>query len=123
MTEYGARCPTCNICFRVTGAQRRATGGLVRCGFCLAPFDANTHSVELTPEPAPATPLWLRPETDWRIEHPVHADQPAPADTTMAPRYDAIASMLASPHPVAPESESESESEPEPEPEPELLSL
>jgi predicted Zn finger-like uncharacterized protein len=68
MTDQGARCPQCQISFRVTLPQLRAAGGLVRCGFCLVPFDAYAHRVALTPQSAPEDPLWRRDTDPWRID-------------------------------------------------------
>lgn len=111
VTEYGARCPGCNISFRITGAQRRAAGGLVRCGFCLLPFDANAHGVALTPEPVPAAPLWLRPDPDGQREHRIDTDPQARSAVAAEAPYGASASMGAPPAqsvaPSAPEPEIE----------------
>jgi predicted Zn finger-like uncharacterized protein len=98
VTEYGARCPGCNICFRITGSQRRAAGGMVRCGFCLVPFDANTHRIALTPEPAPAAPPWLRPDSDWQPEHSVDVDPLAGKTSLTEPLYAAASGTLESIH-------------------------
>jgi len=103
VTEYGARCPGCNISFRITGAQRRAAGGLVRCGFCLLPFDATAHGVALTPEPVPAAPPWLRPDPDGQREHRIDTDPQARSTVAAESPYGAIASIDAPPaQPVAP---------------------
>ena len=111
VTEYGARCPGCNISFRITGAQRRAAGGLVRCGFCLLPFDANAHGVALTPEPVPAAPPWLRPDPDGQREHRIDTDPQARSAVAAEAPYGASASMGAPPAqsvaPSAPEPEIE----------------
>lgn len=98
MTDQGARCPQCQISFRVTLPQLRAAGGLVRCGFCLVPFDAHAHRVSLTPEGSGEDPLWRRDTDPWRIDdgfdrarleallgpHP-GADPAAPAPQAPAP--------------------------------------
>lgn len=111
MIEYGARCPGCNISFRITAAQRRAAGGLVRCGFCLVPFDANAHGIALTPEPVPSTPPRLRPAADQPLEDRTDADFQARATTAPESPNGADASGPVPP-PAAPE--------PAPEPEPEF---
>lgn len=95
MTEYGARCPGCNISFRITGAQRRAAGGMVRCGFCLLPFDANAHGVVLTPEPVPAAAPWRHPDTDEQLEHRIHADPQARSTVVAESRDGTVASIVA----------------------------
>ncbi len=111
VTEYGARCPGCNISFRITGAQRRAAGGLVRCGFCLLPFDANAHGVALTPEPVPAARPWLRPDPDGQREHRIDTDLQARSTEAAESGDGAIAPMGAPPAqsvaPGAPEPEIE----------------
>lgn len=62
MAEAGYRicaCPACGSRFRVTEAQLGAAGGQVRCGACLALFDARStlESAALAgPAPVPPTP-------------------------------------------------------------------
>lgn len=120
MTDQGARCPQCQISFRVSLPQLRAAGGLVRCGFCLTTFDAHAHGVQLAPEPPAQPPPWLREEHAWRIDdgfdrarltallgpHPgaTTLAEPEPeagpeAETAAAP--DADRDSLAAPWPVA----------------------
>jgi predicted Zn finger-like uncharacterized protein len=111
VTEYGARCPGCNISFRITGAQRRAAGGMVRCGFCLLPFDANAHGVALTPEPVPAARPWRHPDTDGQLEQRIDTD-PQARSTVVAESRDCTASSICAPPaqsiaPGAPEPEIE----------------
>jgi predicted Zn finger-like uncharacterized protein len=97
VTEYGARCPGCNISFRITGAQRRAAGGLVRCGFCLLPFDANAHGVALTPEPVPAARPWRHPDTDGQLEQRIDTDPQARSTVAAESRDGTVASIGAPP--------------------------
>lgn len=66
MTDQGARCPQCQVTFRVTPTQLQAAGGLVRCGFCLTGFDAGAHPTPLAADPPPERPPWLRDESEWR---------------------------------------------------------
>jgi len=65
MMEQGARCPQCQVSFRVSAAQLQAAGGRVRCGFCLAVFDARANPVSLDEEPLAAPPAWLRGADEW----------------------------------------------------------
>jgi predicted Zn finger-like uncharacterized protein len=43
MTDIVTRCPECQIAFRAEPSQLSAAGGLVRCGTCLAVFNAQAH--------------------------------------------------------------------------------
>jgi predicted Zn finger-like uncharacterized protein len=108
MTDQGARCPQCQISFRVSLPQLRAAGGLVRCGFCLTTFDAHAHGVRLAPEPPAQAPPWLREEHTWRIDDGFDRER---------------LTALLGPHPgAATLAEPETEVEPETEPEAETAS-
>lgn len=139
MSESGARCPGCNVCFRITASQRRAAGGLVRCGFCLTVFDANVEdepAVRLpardvaqpmaSPSAAGSTAaLAADEEPPGAPATAVDLSQPGPADGDIsapdpAPNIEPPAE--AEPAPVsasltAPETAPEVESPPVPEPE------
>ncbi len=113
MTDQGARCPQCQVTFRVTPPQLQAAGGRVRCGFCLIVFDAGANPAVLAAEPAPERPAWLRDEREWHPDdgfdrarlrvllgpHPgTLAPAPAPAPAPTPP----IAPPIAPPTTAAP---------------------
>jgi predicted Zn finger-like uncharacterized protein len=45
MSEFVARCPTCETAFRVTPEQLEIANGMVRCGKCIGVFNALEHQV------------------------------------------------------------------------------
>lgn len=109
MTDQGARCPQCQVTFRVTPPQLQAAGGRVRCGFCLIVFDAGANPAALAAEPVPERPAWLRDEREWhpddgfdrarlRVLLGPHPGTPAPAPTPpMAPATTATPAPTAAP--------------------------
>ncbi len=68
MTDQGARCPQCQISFRVTPPQLRAAEGMVRCGFCLTAFNAHAHPAPLSPRSPADPPPWLRDDEAGQID-------------------------------------------------------
>lgn len=56
MSDQLTQCPHCQISFRVTPAQLRAAGGLVRCGSCLGLFSAAINFIRVKPDPDAADP-------------------------------------------------------------------
>jgi len=72
MTDQGARCPQCQVTFRVSPAQLQAAGGRVRCGFCLAVFDARANPIALGDEAPVAPPPWLRAPDQWHPDDGFH---------------------------------------------------
>lgn len=72
MTDQGARCPQCQVTFRVSPAQLQAAGGRVRCGFCLAVFDARANPIALGDEAPVEPPPWLRAPDQWHPDDGFH---------------------------------------------------
>lgn len=60
MEERGARCPNCQLAFRVAASQLEAAAGKVRCGICLEIFDALANQVGIEQQPSPPAPAWAR---------------------------------------------------------------
>ncbi len=75
------RCPHCGATFRVTEAHLNAAHGKVRCGACMAIFNATEHLLK-TPDVAPAAPV---PAAEPRRE-PRFEDEPEA--TTAEPEAD-----------------------------------
>lgn len=73
MTSFVTQCPHCQTSFRVTSAQLSAAHGVVRCGACMAVFNAARylHATEPTKLPLPSASPSLP-------ESPQHLLQPAP---------------------------------------------
>lgn len=73
MTSFVTQCPHCQTSFRVSGAQLSAAHGVVRCGACMAVFNAarylQARVTETPPAPRAASPI---------PESPQHLLQPAP---------------------------------------------
>ncbi len=92
------RCPACSTTFRVTSEQLRLKAGKVRCGQCLAVFNAFESLIEEEPPvPAEAAPA-------------AAAQAAAPLLKTAPPAPEAIPPVVVIEKPV--------ETEPEPEPAP-----
>lgn len=58
MEEQGARCPNCQLVFRVAASQLNAAGGMVRCGICLETFDALSNRIDIEQQASPKSPVW-----------------------------------------------------------------
>lgn len=99
MRESGARCPGCNVWFRITAAQLCAAGGLVRCGFCLTVFDAGAQDLPALAAPMPAPRL---PDPD--VEPPLGSSPDAGSTAAVAdqetPDEPAAAADLSQPDPA-----------------------
>ena len=80
------RCPQCQTVFRITAAQLKARGGMVRCGRCQHVFGADQH---LMPKPAKGTVKGAPPAARKRTTSKKVAVEPnkvaAPAETIALP--------------------------------------
>jgi len=79
------RCPTCSTAFKVTDELLALANGKVRCGACLAIFQATDYMLERSKKPSLATPVSSKPI----VTNPVTANpitpksiEPSPASTT-----------------------------------------
>jgi len=80
-------CPTCNTVFRVLPAQLQVAGGKVRCGECLAVFDAREYlreDLEEPPESTPPPPAEEHGDATLPLELPPPAAETAPLPPAMA---------------------------------------
>ena len=59
MEEQGTRCPNCQLVFRVASSQLKAAEGMVRCGICLATFDAVVNRIDVEQAEPSQAPAWL----------------------------------------------------------------
>jgi predicted Zn finger-like uncharacterized protein len=100
------RCPHCQTVFRITAAQLKARGGMVRCGRCQHVFGADRH---LMPKPAKSaaksTPPVARKRADKKAAAEsnslaVAAENTAPAFAAEAPQHAVAASPLVQTQPV-----------------------
>jgi predicted Zn finger-like uncharacterized protein len=86
------RCPSCGTRFRVTDEQLQAGSGQVRCGICLAVFDAHRELAEprapAASAPAPGEPASEPLIPEFRLE-------PSGMDATAAPQPEAPAQTAA----------------------------
>lgn len=64
MDEQGTRCPNCRIVFRVAASQLHAAGGMVRCGICLATFDALANQTDVKKQALSEAPVWADVDDD-----------------------------------------------------------
>ena len=88
-----AECPSCQTRFRVTAEQLAVANGRVRCGACLAVFDARETEVR-DDKPAPADPLDVLLEVD-PVAAPT-AESGAAKETVASPIHAGIEEPLAS---------------------------
>lgn len=91
-------CPNCATAFRITPDQLRARNGMVRCGQCLAVFNAFDSLIEDVVSPLPVS-------ADVVPTMPLPTDAPAeavaPIVEPVAPVEDALASAMSEAEPTA----------------------
>lgn len=78
MTEHITRCPKCSTSFKVKDAHLNTARGAVRCGSCLAVFNAREHLVATKASPKPAE----------APKAPQPAPKPSPAPAPAPPAQD-----------------------------------
>ena len=74
------QCPECLTIYKVDGAELAATHGSVRCGHCMAVFDAlRTLSLQLPPEPIERLDAHASRNAPPQLDLPVFRPNPAQA--------------------------------------------